>query len=74
MRSSPPMPPSDSAKRWKLANKVFGRGSTGLVVDGAMKKQYLRAMYEQGLSEGVFYFETRKSFSRLERDIHFTKG
>ena len=51
--------PTDSLRRWQLINPLWMRCSLQLIANLNIKKQYLRAMYEQGLSEGVIYFETK---------------
>lgn len=52
--------PTDSSIRWKEMNTLWDRASM-LTSNMRIKKKYLLAMYEQGLAQGVIYFETRKN-------------
>ena len=62
---SNPIPPTDERSRWQLANIYFNRGSSKLVSNRNIKPLYLKAMYEQGLEEGITYWETRRSVGSL---------
>ena len=64
--------PTDSARRWILANMVFGRGSSKIIAPPNILKKYLMAMYEEGLKEGVTYFETRKGVKDIDLDVNVT--
>ena len=57
--------PTDSGLRWALANIAFARGASKVVGNSKIKPLYLKAMYEQGLEEGVTYWETRRSVGNL---------
>jgi adenosine deaminase CECR1 len=58
--------PSDSTIRWDLMNTIWGRGSTQLIANIKIKKQYITALYDTALDEGVQYLETRKNFGPSE--------
>ena len=53
--------PTNSGGRWQLINPLWMRCSVQLISNLNIKKRYLQAMYEQGLSEGVIYFESRRN-------------
>ena len=52
---------TDSEARWNLAKVVMGRGASSILSNRKIKPLYLTAMYEQGLEEGITYWETRRS-------------
>ena len=52
--------PTDSALRWRHLDTLWDRGSTQIITNINIKRPYLRALLQQGLENGVTYFETRR--------------
>ena len=53
--------PTDASQRWTLINPLWERASVQLISNINIKNQYLLAMFNQSLSEGITYLETRRS-------------
>ena len=53
--------PTDTDMRWKQMNPLWGRGSSQLINNIKIKREYVKEMLRTSLEEGVQYLENRVS-------------
>ena len=54
---------TDSTTRWQFFNKLVDRAGSNIINNIEVKKKYFSALYNESLSEGITYLETRRSYS-----------